>query len=186
MRSPLAPGSDDLKVGSEGGGGEFEAHLIVTLAGSAVRQSVGPFGACNFNESLGDERAGHGSAEQIAAFIERAGTQHGEDEVAGEFLAQIFHIGLAGAGLQRLFIHAVQIVFLPEVGGHGDNFATVGFNEPPEDDGRIQSSGIGEDYLFDLFGHETLSERETKRLRYKNVGNRGGPLIARFSARLTI
>ena len=78
--------------------------------------------------------------------------------------AQVFHIGLAGAGFQRLFINAIQIVFLSEVGGHGNDFTTVGFNQPSENDRGVQSAGVGENYFLDFLGHEIFSTRLTRRL----------------------
>ena len=37
---PFPPGRDDLQVRSNGFVGEFEAHLIVALAGATVRKAV--------------------------------------------------------------------------------------------------------------------------------------------------
>ena len=67
---PFAPRGDHAQVGREGGGGQLEAHLIVAFAGRAVGEGVGAFGTGDFHEALGDQRAGHGSAEQVAAFIQ--------------------------------------------------------------------------------------------------------------------
>ena len=38
---------------------------------------------------LGDQRPGDGGAEQVLALVKRVGPEHGEDEIAHEFLAQI-------------------------------------------------------------------------------------------------
>ena len=41
FEAPLAPGCDDGEVRGEGFVGEFEADLVIALAGAAVRQRVG-------------------------------------------------------------------------------------------------------------------------------------------------
>ena len=121
-------------------------------------EGVRAFGPGDFHEALGDQGPGHGGAEEVAAFIKRAGTQHGEDEVLGELFAQVFHIGFGCARLEGLFVHAVQVVFLPDVGGHGDHLAAVIDLQPLEDDGGVQPAGIGEHHFLDvsLLSHESL------------------------------
>ena len=153
---PFAPGGDHAQIGREGGGGQLEADLVVALAGRAVGEGVGAFGTGDFHEALGDQRAGHGGAEQVAAFIQSAGAEHGEDEVLGELFAQVFDIGLGRAGPEGFFVHAVQVVFLPHVGGHGDHFAAVVHLKPLEDNGGVQPAGIGEHHFLDvsLLSHE--------------------------------
>ena len=44
---------------------------------------------------LGDQGPGDGGAQQIDAFIDRIGAEHGEDEIADEFLAQVLDEDLA-------------------------------------------------------------------------------------------
>ncbi|MBP2445297.1 hypothetical protein JOH51_002736 [Rhizobium leguminosarum] len=86
---PLAPGSDDLNRRIERIDGEFEADLVVTLARRAMGDGIRPDLTGYGDQMLGDQRPGDGAAEQILPLIERVGPQHGEDEVAGEFLPQI-------------------------------------------------------------------------------------------------
>jgi hypothetical protein len=38
---PLAPGRDDANIGIQGISAELETHLVITLAGGAVRHRVG-------------------------------------------------------------------------------------------------------------------------------------------------
>ena len=49
---------------------------------------------------LGDQRPGDGGAQQIDAFIERIGAEHGKDEIADEFLAQILDEDVLGLDAQ--------------------------------------------------------------------------------------
>jgi hypothetical protein len=82
--------------------GELEAHLVVALAGRAMGDGIGPGLARDLDLALGDERPGDGGAQEIAALIEGIGAEHGEDEVADEFLAQILDIDLLDPSISAL------------------------------------------------------------------------------------
>ena len=70
---PLAPRRNDLQVRRDGLVCQFEPHLIVAFAGAPVREAVGANLQRNFRLALGDDRASHGSAEQIGVFIDGSG-----------------------------------------------------------------------------------------------------------------
>jgi hypothetical protein len=86
---PLAPGRDDLHVGHQRVGAQLEAHLVVALAGGAVRDGVGAGLARDLDQPLGDERARDRGAEQVLALVDGVAAEHREDEVAHELLAQV-------------------------------------------------------------------------------------------------
>ncbi len=102
IQLPLAPGRDHLDVRIEGVIGELEAHLVIALAGGAVGHRIGAGRARDLDLALGDQRPGDGCTQKIAALVKGVGPEHGEDEVAHEFLAQILdmdfldphHLGL--------------------------------------------------------------------------------------------
>ena len=71
LELPFAPGRDDLDVGIERIGGEFEAHLVIALAGGAMGDGVGAGLGGDLDQALGDQRPRDRGAEQIDAFIER-------------------------------------------------------------------------------------------------------------------
>ena len=94
---PFAPRRDDLDVGRQRVIAQFEADLVVALAGRAMRHRVGPDGPRDLDLALGDQWPGDRGAEQIGALVERVGAEHREDEIADEFLAQIVDEDLLGA-----------------------------------------------------------------------------------------
>jgi len=57
---------------------------------------------------------------------------------------------------ERFFAGGFEIFLLADVADHGDNFAAIIFLEPRDDDGGVQSAGIGE-YNFFRFGVIVLS-----------------------------
>jgi hypothetical protein len=52
---PVAPGRDDLDVGVERIGREFEPHLVIALAGRAVADGVGAGFGGDLDQTLGDQ-----------------------------------------------------------------------------------------------------------------------------------
>ena len=83
----IPPGCDHLQPRGQSGSGQFETHLIVALAGSAMGDGVRPLGFGDLNHAFGDQRSGDAGAEKVLSFINRPRLQDGKDKVAGEFLA---------------------------------------------------------------------------------------------------
>jgi hypothetical protein len=79
----------------------------------------------DLNQTLGDQRACDGSTQQIQPLVDRIGAEHGENEIAHEFFAQVFdidggcahHLGLGAGGFQFLA--------LAQIGGECHHLATV-------------------------------------------------------------
>ena len=154
---PQPPGGDDGHVGGEGLHGQLKAHLIVALAGAAVGDGVRALRLGDLHQALGDDRAGHGGAQQVGVFILRAHLHAGNDHVLDELLVQILHIQLGGAGLEGLLLQAVQLAHLAHVAGDRDDLAAlVVFLQPGNDDGGVQSTGIGEYDLLEVLFHFAL------------------------------
>ncbi len=170
---PLAPGGDDLERRVERLIGQLKAHLVVALAGAAVGHGVGPFGLGHGDLPLGDKRPGYRRAQQIAPFVDGAGLHHGEQEVLGELVAQVFDDDLACAAGQPLGLQPLELVVaLANVGAEADDFAAVILAQPGDDDGRIQATGIGQDdFLHCRFGHDNSFSLRTMRV---GLGGRKG------------
>ena len=84
---PFAPRRDHLDVGRERVIAEFEADLIVALAGRAVADRVGADQLGDLDLALGDQRPGDAGAEQVQPFVHRVRAHHREDVVADELFA---------------------------------------------------------------------------------------------------
>ena len=144
---PLAPRGDDLDVRLHRIGGQLEADLVVALAGRAVADRVGAFGAGDFDQALADQGTGDGGAEQVVAFVDRVGLHHREDEVAGELFIQVLDVAFGRSGADRLGFNAVELLLLADVGAEADHLGIVLFFDPLDDHGGVKSAGIGDDYF---------------------------------------
>ena len=125
---PFAPGRDHRDVGLERVVGELEAHLVVALAGRAVRDRVGADLLGDLDLLLGDQRPRDRGAEQILPLVERVGAEHREDVVAHELLAQILDEDVLrlDAEQQRLLARGLELLALAEIGGEGHHLAAIG------------------------------------------------------------
>src|SRR2546427_350702 len=74
------------------------------------------------------------------------GTQRREDEIADEFLAQIFDDAVFRTGALGLLDQTLQLTrALPYVGGKTDDACAVGLPQPGNDGRRVEPARIGED-----------------------------------------
>ncbi len=152
---PLAPRGDDAQPRVERHDGQLEAHLVVALAGAAVRDGVSALQLGDLDHALGDQRPGDAGAQQVLALVDRAGLHHGVEVVGDELLAQVFDVDLAGAGGEGLLLQAAQFLALAQVGREADHLAAVVVAQPGHDNGGIQPAGVGEHDFFDgLCWHE--------------------------------
>ena len=157
---PLAPRGDDLDVRLQRVRAQLEAHLVVALAGRAVRHGVGAGFVGDLDQALGDQRTRDRRAQQVFAFVDGVGAEHREHEVAHEFFAHVVDVDVfrLDAELQRLGARRFQLFTLAQVGGEGDDFALVVILQPFQDDGGIEAARVGEDYFFNV-AHGSSSER---------------------------
>ena len=145
LDGPFPPGSDHGHVRQEVLDGQLEADLVVALAGAAVADGVRVFLLRDLRQALGDAGTGVAGAQEVV-FIDGSGLHGGDDVFVDVFVRQVQHVELGRAGLEGLFLQAFQLVRLADVAGHGDDFRiVVVFLEPGDDDGSIQSAGIGQD-----------------------------------------
>ena len=150
---PFPPGRDNLDARFERVAGQFEAHLIIALAGGPVRHRVGAGLGGDFDQAFGDQRPGDRGAEQVATFIQGVCAKHRHDEVAHEFLAQILDIDFLDAEHLGFGAGRLQFLALAQIGGEGDHLAVIGLLQPFQNDRGVQAAGIGEDDFVHGRGH---------------------------------
>ena len=147
---PVPPGGDHLDVGAQTIIAEFEADLVIALAGGAVADGVGADHVGNLDLALGDQRPGNRGAEEVDALVDGVGAEHREDEVADEFLAHVLDedVFRLHAGGQRLLAGRLQLLALAEISGEGDDFAAEFDLQPFQDDRGVEAARIGKNDLF--------------------------------------
>jgi hypothetical protein len=141
---PLAPRRDDRELGCERAERELEAHLVVALAGRAVRDRVAAGLACDLGLVLGDQRPRERGAEQVAALVDRRARDRRIDEVAHELLAHVAHDAVDRAGRACLLGQAGELLLLADVGGERDHLAFVLVDQPVQDHRRIEPAAVGQ------------------------------------------
>ena len=151
LEGPLAPGRDDLDAGLERVIAEFEADLVVALAGGAMADGVGARFARDLDLLLGDQRAGDGRAEQVDAFVDGVGAEHREDVVAHELFAQVLDEDVLGLDAEHLgfLARGSQLLALAQVGGEGDDLGAVLLLQPLQNNGGVEAAGVSQHNLLD-------------------------------------
>ena len=152
---PLAPRRDHLDVRLQRVIAEFEAHLIVALAGRAVRDRIGADYLGDLDLLLGDERARDRGTQQILALVERVGTEHRKDIVADEFLAQILDEDILRLHAQHLGLapRRLDLLALAQVSREGHNLRVIFGLQPFQDDRGVEPTRISEHHFQLLVGH---------------------------------
>src|SRR5438093_13549324 len=96
---PLAPRSDDSQVRGQRLIGKFEAHLIIPLAGTSMREGVRAFRQRDLNLDSGNERPRQRRAEEILPLVHRVGPQRWKEVLGGKLRFGIHHLrGIRAAG----------------------------------------------------------------------------------------
>ena len=148
---PDSPGSKNLHLRSKSLDGKLKSYLVVALAGAAVSDGVGALRLGDLHQTLCYDGPGKGGAQKIP-FIVGAHHHGGDDHVVHHLIGEILHIELGCAGLDGLFLQAIQLGALSHVAGNGDDLRIIiVFLQPGDDDGGVQSAGVGQHHFFDLF-----------------------------------
>ena len=141
--------------------GEFEADLVVPLAGAPVGHRVGAFPAGDVHLVLRDRRAGERGAEQVAALVDGAGAHRRKDVVADELVAEVLDEDRGGAGGDRLVGRRLKVLVLADVRDDREDFGVVVLPEPGDGAGGVESAGIGEG---DTLGHGDTGPNPARRM----------------------
>ncbi len=149
---PFTPRGDDLYARHQRVGAQLETHLIVALAGGTMRDGVGASLPCNLYQALGDQRTCDGGTQQVLAFIDGVGAEHGEHEISHELLADIFDVDFLDAQGFCLGARGLHFLALAEVSGKGHHLAVIGIHQPFSDYGGVETSGVSQHDFVDI-GH---------------------------------
>mmetsp|Transcript_8971 Transcript_8971/g.23109 ORF Transcript_8971/g.23109 Transcript_8971/m.23109 type:complete len:229 (+) Transcript_8971:1026-1712(+) len=103
----------------------------------------------NLNLPLGNERTGDGGTEQVHTLVQGVSPEHGEHKVLNKFLAQVINVNLLYSGSHSLLTGWLKLLTLAKVGRERDHLAVVGILQPLQDDGGVQTAGIGQHHLVD-------------------------------------
>ena len=151
LDAPLTPRGDDGHIGGQGLEGQLKTNLVVALAGAAVADGVGVLLLGDLRQGGGDAGTRMGGAQQVILIL-GVSLQAGPDVVFDVVLLEIQDVQLGSAGLEGLLFQAVQLGALADVTGDSDDFAVVVvFLQPGNDDGGVQTAGVCQNYLFDIF-----------------------------------
>ena len=144
VQVPLPPRSNHLDVGIQRIGAQLEPHLVVALAGCAVRDGVGAGFFRDFHQAPGDQRPGNGGAQQVFPFIQRIRAEHWQNVVPGECLLQVFDVDFLHAHRSRLGARRLHLLALADVGRKGHHLRAAGLLQPSADYRRIQPPGVSQ------------------------------------------
>ena len=151
LDAPLTPRGDDGHIGGQRFQGQLKADLVVALAGAAVADGVGVLLLGDLSQRGSDTGTRVGGAQQVVLIL-GVGLQAGPDVVFDVVLLQVEDVQLGRAGLDGLLLQAVQLGALADVAGDCDDLAVVVvFLQPGNDDGGVQTAGVRQNYLFDVF-----------------------------------
>src|SRR5579885_3734647 len=148
------PWGDDPEFRGEPCQGEFEAYLVVALAGGSVRDGIGSLRPRDFSLFFRNYGAGDGGAEEVVSLVNRVRAHHRKHEVAGELLAQVGEHQLACAGGKRFLLETGGFLGLPDVGAIRDHLASEAILEPSKDYGSIEPARVGENHFLDVFSRQ--------------------------------
>ena len=114
-------------------------QLVVALLGGDLHQSLGDDGTCECG------------THQIL-LVDSAGLNGRDDNVVDHLFGEVGCVELGSSGLDGLLLQPLQLIGLTHIAGHCDDFGiAVVLLQPGDDDGCIQTAGIGENDLLIFF-----------------------------------
>ena len=109
------------------------------------------FSTRDLDHSLRNQWTRDTRAEQILVLVNRAGLEHRENEIAREFLSQIFDDAFRRAGFQCFLLETGQFLFLTDVGAESDDLGLIIILQPAKNDRCIEAAGVCENDFHGSF-----------------------------------
>ena len=147
VHAPLADRCDHLEVWREGGRGHVESHLVVALAGAAVRDGGRTLAARHLDHHRRDQRAAERGRERVFLLVHGTGLQRGPHEELEEGRPSVRDIGRRRADFQCARLDRVEVLLLTQVDGERDHVPAEIF-QPPDRHRRVEAARVGEHELL--------------------------------------
>ena len=149
LQIPLTNRSDNLKLGIEGLDGSLKTNLVVTLAGAAMGNVGRTKLVSDLDELLGEQRTRQGGEQRVLVLIHGVGGDGLSQELIGEFVAQVEHLAIENAQVERLLLLGVQAgLLLAHVAADANDIEILLVLEPLDTYRCIKTTGICENDFF--------------------------------------
>ena len=137
----VADRRDARHVRCERADAHLEAHLVVALAGAAMRHGRRTVLARGVDQVLDDERPGQGGHQRVAVHVERVGRERRQAVLIGELIARVRDLRLDGATGDRPLTDDLEILtVLPDVHRDRDHLGAGCLGDPADGHGRVEAS----------------------------------------------
>ena len=149
LQIPLANRGDNLKLGVEGLDGSLKTNLVVTLAGAAVGDVGRAKLVSDLDELLGEQRAGKSGEQWVLILVHGVCGDGLSQELIGELVAQVEHLAIENAQVERLLLLGIQAgLLLAHVAADANDIEILLVLEPLDTYGCIKTTGICENDFF--------------------------------------
>ena len=150
----VAGGGNDFQLGGQAAEPDFEADLIVALAGAAVGDVSAAELLGGLHQMLHNERPGNGGDQRVLLHVHAVGPNCGQAVVISEFVFHVDDDGFDGTTIEGTLAHGFHVLAaLTQVEGNGNDFTTGHFRQVWDSNGGVKATGICEDYTV---GHNVI------------------------------
>ena len=148
---PLAHRRDHLQLGRQRRDRAVDAHLVVALAGAAVRDRVAAGAARVLDRELRDQRPAERGEQRVGAAVERVGLDRRRDVLARELLARVDEVALDRADPARLALdHREVLARLAEIDRQRHDLGAVALADPAQHHARVEAAAVEQQHAPDL------------------------------------
>src|SRR6476659_4011461 len=144
LQRPLPPRRDDGHLRCERAIGQLESHLVVALAGTAMRERVATGLLRHFDLDFRDEWPRERGPEEIPPLVHGSRAKRREDVVPNELVADVDYAALDRAARERLLLDGAEVFDLAHVDHDRDHLAAVVLPKPRDDDGGVETPRVRE------------------------------------------
>lgn len=141
----VANRADGLQRRVDGGNGDLETNLVVTLAGAAVGDVGRAKLVSDLDKLLGEQRARQRGEQRVLVLVHGVCGDGLSQELIGELVAQVEHLAIENAQVKRLLLLGIQAgLLLAHVAADANDIEILLVLEPLDTYGCIKTTGICE------------------------------------------